>query len=125
MSVMETGADTSSTIQLGHMYSSNCVASPADDAAYKAYKGPADEGYPEAQIGLSRVWLEGRGVDPSPYQAYLWARLAELRSPAGELQSQAKTRREMAARLMSKFEITDAENMAKSLIATASEPMNK
>ena len=78
-------ADMMSSIQLGHLYASGCTAPPSDDAAYKAYQRAADDGYPEAQIALSKMYLEGRGVTAVPYQAYFWARLAELRLPAGEL----------------------------------------
>src|SRR5688572_22380328 len=84
--------DMMSSIQLGHMYASECTAAPSDDAAHKAYQRAADEGYPEAQIALSKTYLDGRGVTAIPYQAYFWARLAELRLPAGELQSLARSR---------------------------------
>jgi uncharacterized protein len=119
------GGDASSHIQLGHMYVSGCTASPTDDAAYKRYKRAADEGYPEAQIGLSRVLLDGRGVASNPYEAYFWARLAELRVPAGELQSLARTRREHAARFMPPAEVSDAEKFVKGVIAMGTEPMNR
>ena len=83
-----------SSIQLGHLYASGCTAPPADDAAFKAYQRAADEGYPEAQIALSKLYLEGHGVTAAPYESYFWARLAELRLPAGELQSLAGGRGE-------------------------------
>jgi hypothetical protein len=114
-----------SSIQLGHMYAAGCTVPPSDDAAHKAYQRAADEGYPEAQIGLSKMYLDGRGVIPIPYQAYMWARLAELRLPAGELQSLARSRAEAAAKFLSAFERSDADTFVKSLIASASESMNK
>jgi TPR repeat protein len=107
------------------MYESGCTAAPSDDAASKASQRAADEGYPETQIALSKLYLDGRGVTAIPYQAYFWARLAELRLPAGELQSLARSRAELAAKFLSAFEISDADEFVKSVIATASEPMNK
>jgi hypothetical protein len=121
-------ADMMSSIQLGHMYASGCTApssNDSDDAAHIAYKRAADEGYPEAQIALSKVHLEGRGVMASPYEAYFWARLAELRLPAGELQSLARRRAALAARFLSTLEISDSDTFVKSVIAIGSEPMNK
>ena len=58
---------------------------PADDAAYDAYNRAADEGYPEAQIALSKLYLDRSGVPVVAYQAYFWARLAELRLSEGAL----------------------------------------
>jgi len=118
-------ADMVSSIQLGHMYASGCTAPPSDDAAFKAYQRAADEGYPEAQIALSKLYLDGHGVTATPYQAYFWARLAELRLPAGELQSLARRRGELAAKFLSAFEISDADKFVKGVIATGTEPMNK
>ena len=118
-------ADMMSSIQLGHMYASGCTPAPSDDAASKAYQRAADEGYPEAQIALSKMYLEGHGVTATPYQAYFWARLAELRLPAGELQSVARSRAELAAKFLSAFEVSDADKFVKSVIATGAEPMNK
>jgi TPR repeat protein len=118
-------ADMMSSVQLGHIYESRCAAPPSADAAYEAYRRAADEGYPEAQVALSKMYLDGRGVIVSPYQAYFWARLAELRLPAGELQSLARSRAALAARFLPAFEITQADTLVKSAIATGSEPMNK
>jgi len=121
---VETG-DMMSSTQLGHMYASGCTAPPSDDAAFKAYLRAADQGYPEAQIALSKMYLDGHGVTAMPYQAYFWARLAELRLPAGELQSLARSRGELAAKFLSAFETGDADRFVKSVIATGAEPMNK
>jgi TPR repeat protein len=124
-----TGADAgdaASSIQLAHMYASGCATPPTADTAHKMYKRVADEGYPEAQIGLSRMLLEGGGGGPpSPYEAYFWARLAELRLPAGELQSRARAIGERAARFMSDAEVKDADKFVASVIATGAEPMNR
>jgi TPR repeat protein len=120
--------DMISGIQLGHMYASGCTvprSNDSDDAALKAYRRAADEGYPEAQIALSKMYLDARGVMASPYQAYFWARLAELRLPAGQLQSLARGRAELAARFLSAFEVGDTDTFVKSVIAIGSEPMNK
>ena len=118
-------ADMMSSIQLGHLYASGCTAPPADDAAVKAYQRAADEGYPEAQIALSKLYLEGHGVTAAPYEAYFWARLAELRLPAGELQSLARTRGNHAAKFFSAVEIGGADEFVKNVIATGTTPMNK
>jgi uncharacterized protein len=118
-------ADPTSSIQLGHMYEDGCTVPPSQDAAFKAYQRAADEGYPEAQIALSRMYLDGHEVAVSPSQAYFWARLAELRLPAGELQSKARGRQELAAKFLSAFEIDDADKVVRSMIVTGAEPMNK
>jgi TPR repeat protein len=117
--------DMSGTIQLGHMHAFKCAAAPDDGAAFEAYKTAADRGYPEAQLGLSLLYLEGRGVVPSGYQAYFWARLAELRLPPGELRTLASTRAGAATRFMAAGEIEDAEKFAKSIVASGTQPMNK
>jgi uncharacterized protein len=117
--------DVISSIQLGHMYAGGCTVPPSGDAAAKAYQRAADDGYPEAQIALSRIYLDGQGVEISPYQAYFWARLAELRLPAGEFQSLAHHRAELAAKFLPPFLIDDADKFLKGVIAAGSEPMNK
>ena len=86
---------------------------------------PPDEGYPEAQIALSKLYLEGHSVTAAPYEAYFWARLAELRLPAGELQSLARSRANLAAKFFSAVEIGDADEFVKNVIATGTTPMNK
>lgn len=53
--------DAASSIQAGHILAEGCAARIDDEAAHDAYKRAADEGYPEAQIGLSTLYLEGRG----------------------------------------------------------------
>ena len=121
---VETG-DTMSSVRLGHMYAAGCTAPPSEDAAFNAYQRAADEGYPEAQIALSKMYLDGHGVAAIPYQAYFWARLAELRLPAGTLRSEARRRAELAAKFLSPFEVTDADTFVKGVIAAGSEPMNK
>lgn len=117
--------DMSSTIQVGHMHAGACAARPDDEAAFRAYKKAADEGYPEAQVGLSLLYLEGRGVPMSPYSAYVWARLAELRLESGELRRLASFRAATAAHLMAPAEVKDAEQFVHSLIKTGTSPMNR
>lgn len=114
-----------SSVQLGHMYAGGCTAPPSDDAALKAYQRAADEGYPEAQVALSQMYLDGHGVPAVPHQAYFWARLAELRLPAGTLQSEARRRAALAAKFLSAFEVGDADTFVKGVIAMGSERMNK
>ena len=117
--------DASSATQVGHMLAGGCTARPDDEAAFKAYKTAADEGYPERQLGVSQLYFEGRGVASSPYDAYLWARLAELRLEPGELQRLASVRARTAAALMPASYISDADRMVKSLIAAGTTPMNR
>ena len=88
------------------MYASGCTAPPADDAAYDAYNRAADEGYPEAQIALSKLYLDRSGVPVVAYQAYFWAR----------------SRAALAAKSLSAFEIGDADKFVKHVIAAGSEP---
>ena len=117
--------DAASSIQAGHILAEGCAARIDDEAAHDAYKRAADDGYPEAQIGLSTLYLEGRGVPMSPYQAYMWARLAELRLPSGTLRRKAAANAAAAARLMPVPERADAEKFVKSVIAAGAEPMNR
>lgn len=117
--------DISSVIQVGHMHAGLCTARPDDEAAFKAYEKAADGGYPEAQVGLSLLYLEGRGVPFSPYSAYMWARLAELRLEPGELRRLASFRAAAAARLMPPVMVKDAEQFVASLIKSGTTPMNR
>jgi TPR repeat protein len=117
--------DAGSTIQVGHMHAGGCTERPDAEAAFNAYKKAADEGYPEGQVGLSQLYLEGRGTARSPYNAYMWARLAELRLEPGELQRLASARASAAAVLMPAFEINDADRFVKAVIAAGATPMNR
>ena len=114
--------EPSSSIQLGHMYLRGC-APPDDKAAVAAFRRAADQGYPEAQIELSELLREGRGAEANAYEAYYWARLAERRIESGDLKTRAEQRAAAAARLMSAFETTDADEMVKTMIATCAKPM--
>jgi TPR repeat protein len=128
LALYEKGAaagDMSSAIQVGHMHAGACTERPDDEAAFKAYKKAADEGYPEAQVGVSQLYLEGRGVARNPYNAYMWARLAELRLEPGELQRLAGARAGAAAAHMPAAEVSDAERFVKSVIASGTTPMNR
>jgi TPR repeat protein len=115
-----------SAIQLAHMHAGRCIASPEDAIALKWYEDAANGGYPEAQVGLANLVLQGRGGKArGPLTAYLWARLAELRLPAGELRVAASNYAAEAARRMSPAEIADTEAMVKELIAAGAQPMNR
>jgi TPR repeat protein len=110
--------ELSSSTQLGHMYARGCVR--AEDAeAVKAYRAAADQGDPEAQVALSDLLRQGRGADPNPYEAYTFARLAELRLPDGDLKALAAERVKSAARLMNPEAIPGQEALVKSLIAAS------
>jgi TPR repeat protein len=114
--------DVSSSVQLGHMYASGC-APPNDEAAFAAYTVAADQGDPEAQVSLSALFREGRGVEHNAYQAYFWARLAERRLPPGRLQELAKAQAKQAARLMSAAHVKDTDAFVDSIIVEGSKPM--
>ena len=115
--------DVSSLVQLAHMHRLGCVEAN-DDAAFAAYQKASDLGDPEAQVGLSDMYLAGRGTHQSPYHAYMWARIAELRLPPGELRTSANHRVTDAARLLTAFEIKDVEKFAQDVISlrTSSPP---
>jgi TPR repeat protein len=128
LALYEKGAengDAGSAIQVGHLQAGGCVARPDDTAAFRSFKKAADEGYPEAQVGLSLLYLEGRGVETSPYSAYMWARLAELRLEPGELHRLASLRAAAAAALMPADQVEDAERFVDALIKTGTSPMNR
>lgn len=114
--------EMSSSVQLGHMYRSGC-ARAADEEMVAAYEKAADRGDPEAQIALSALFFEGRGVDQSFYRAYHWARLAERRLPPGDLRGSAAAHAAKAAHLLSAFERQEAETMLDALLAAAATPM--
>jgi TPR repeat protein len=115
--------ELSSSTQLGHMYSKGCAETADDAAAVKAYERAAEEGFPEAQIALSELVRQGRGTDPNPYQAYTWARLAELRLSAGELKNLAAEHVKAAVRLMNPQAIPAQEAMVQDMIARAAKPL--
>jgi TPR repeat protein len=117
----QTGADASdmsSAIQLAHMHAGKCAGASDDALAFKWYEKAAQQGYPEAQVALAELMLQNRG-DGGPIGAYLWAKLAELRVPAGPLQSLAAKRAAEAARRLSAPEIAGTDTMVKEMIAAA------
>jgi TPR repeat protein len=114
----------SSAIQLGHMHAGRC-ASPADDElAYKWYDLAAHQGYPEAQVALAFLLLQNR-AEGGPISAYMWAKLAELRLPDGQLRTLAAKRAAEAARRLSPPQIANTDVLIKNMIATGSEPMKR
>jgi TPR repeat protein len=117
----DAGEMTAST-QLGHLYAKGCIEAD-DEAAVKAYRSPADQGDPEAQIALSDLILQGRGADPNPYEAYTLARLAELRLPDGSLKARAAEGVKRAARQMLPEAIPAQEKLVRSLIEAAAKPI--
>lgn len=116
--------DMSSAIQLGHMHAGRCASPANDELAYKWYDKAAHQGYPEAQVALASLVLQDR-ADGGPISAYMWARLAELRLPYGELKTLAAKRAKDAARRLSPPEIANTDVLVKNMIATGSEPMNR
>jgi TPR repeat protein len=116
--------DMSSAIQLGHMHAGRCAIAPNDQLASNWYDKAAHQGYPEAQVALASLLLQGR-ADGSPVSAYMWAKLAELRLPDGELRRLAAKQATEATRRLSSPEITSTELLVKNMIATGSAPMNR
>jgi TPR repeat protein len=112
--------DMSSAIQLGHMHAGRCASPADDDLAYKWYDKAAHQGYPEAQVALASLVLQDR-AEGGPISAYMWARLAELRLPSGELRTVAAKRAEEAARRLSPPQIANTDVLVKNMIATGSE----
>jgi TPR repeat protein len=116
------GGEVSSSVQLGHMYRHGCAEAEAK-VMVAAYETAANRGDPEAQIALSAVLLDGRAVEQNSYRAYFWARLAERRLAPGELRDSAHTHAARAARLMSAFELQDAEKFIESVVISGSTPI--
>lgn len=107
--------ELSSSTQLGHLHARLCIQSDDGDAV-KAYRRAAEEGDPEAQIALSDLLQQGRGTDPNPYEAYTWARLAELRLPEGSMKARAADRVRGALRQMRPEAVPAQEALVQSLI---------
>jgi TPR repeat protein len=114
--------ELSSSVQLGHMYRSGCAVG-SDEMMVAAYQKAADQGDPEAQVALSAILFEGRAVEQNSYRAYFWARLAERRLPPGELRASAHAHAAKAARLLSAFELQDAEKFIEGVISSGATPM--
>ncbi|HEU4938191.1 MAG TPA: tetratricopeptide repeat protein, partial [Vicinamibacterales bacterium] len=112
--------DMSSAIQLGHMHAGRCAAPADDELAYTWYDRAAHQGYPEAQLALASLVLQDR-AEGGPMSAYMWARLAELRLPSGELRMLAAKRASEAARRLSQPQIANTEVLVKNMIETGSE----
>jgi TPR repeat protein len=110
--------EINASIRLGDLYAGGCIAGQ-DAAAVKAYTQAADYGYPEAQVALSELLREGRGTDADPYGAYRLARLAERRLPDGDLKTLAAERARVAASLLSRFLIDDADKMVGGMLTAA------
>ena len=113
--------DWTSSTHLAHMYAKGC-AEGSDEAAVKAYEEAAQQGHPEAQVELSELLRQGRGGHPNPYAAYTWARLAELRLPAGALKTRASAAVAAAVRQMLPEALPKQEALVQSLIAAGSRP---
>jgi TPR repeat protein len=109
--------DMSSAIQLGHMHAGKCAPVASDAVAYTWYDKAAHQGYPEAQVALASLALQDR-ADGGPISAYMWARLAELRLPAGALRTLAAKRAGEAARRLSPPQIANTDVLVKNMIAT-------
>ena len=108
--------ELSSSTQLGHLYAKGCVQ--AEDAeAVQAYRRAAEQGDPEAQIALSDLLRQGRGTDPNPYEAYTWARLAELRLPDGSMKAHAAAQVRSAVARMRPEAVPAQEALVQSMIA--------
>jgi TPR repeat protein len=114
--------DPSAGIQLAHMYLRGCARGDDKDAV-AIFRGAANQGYPDAQVELSGLLLDGRGVEAEPLEAYRWARIAELRLPPGELKTRAGERAAAAARLVPHIVITYEDRMIGDMIATSAKPM--
>lgn len=110
--------DVSSRVQLGHMHARKCTRD-GDEAAFSAYESAAHEGDAEAQIALSHLYRDGTGVQQDTYNAYMWARLAEFRTPPGDLHAEAAASAAAAARMLPAFLITDADMFARAIIDSA------
>jgi uncharacterized protein len=117
--------DPGSAIHLGHVHAAGCATAPDVTLAFTSYQIAAERGYPEAQAALSGLAVEGRGPDAHPWSAYYWARLAELRLPAGELQRLAQRYAATAPRHMPTAMVRDAETMVQNMIQSGREPMNR
>lgn len=114
--------ETTASIQLGHMLANRCVDG-GDEAAVQAFERAADEGYPAAEIALSDLVRQGRGVDPNPYRAYTLARLAELRLPDGPMRKQAAALVNSAVRLMTPEAVPAQEALVQSLLESMAKPI--
>jgi TPR repeat protein len=109
--------DISSNLQLGRLYLSGCAAQNDKEAA-KALRRAADDGQPDAQIILSQLLLQGRGVAASAVESYYWARLAERRlADNDERLAAASERVKAAARTLSKDEIAGTETLVAAMLA--------
>jgi len=123
----EQGADTDdmgSVIQLGHMHAGKCAAPADDEVAFKWFDKAAQRGYPEAQVALADLMLQSR-VDGGPLNALMWARLAELRLPDGELRTLAAKHAAAARLRLSPAQIAHTEAMVTSMIAMGTDPRNR
>jgi TPR repeat protein len=120
----KTSADrgvVASSIQLGHMHANGC-AEADDAAAVKAFRLAADAGYPEAQIALAELMVQGRGGSP-PGEAYLWGRIAEWRLPPGELRTRASVTVKRASASMVPEEIAGWDRMIDAMIQEGAKPI--
>lgn len=116
--------DMGSVIQLGHMHAGKCAAAADDELAFTWYEKAAQRGYPEAQVALADLMLQNR-ADGGPLVALMWARLAELRLPNGELRTLAARHAAAAVRHLSPAQVAHTEAMVKSMIAMSTNPRER
>jgi TPR repeat protein len=116
--------DMQSVMQLGNIHAGGCARVPDVDLALTFYERAAGEGYPEAQLLFGELLMR-EGPRRSPGRAYLWARLAELRLPDGELRTRAQLCAAQAARELPPAFTDSSDEMARGIVTGGSEPMKR
>lgn len=80
--------------------------------AAKWYLLAAEQGDPDAQLALAKLYHGGAGLPVSLIQAYKWYNLAAARFSPGQARNDAARRRDALARGMSAHQLTEAQRLA-------------
>jgi uncharacterized protein len=105
------GADVAQ-YSLGLMHDKGLGVSPNYVEAAKWYQQSADRGNHKAQLALSGLYFEGKGVPHDVVRAYMWQNLAALRCPP-EIQKEAAQMGSKIVAVMTPEQIAEAQRLAR------------
>lgn len=109
--------------QLGLMYANGLGVERNQPIAAIWFYRAARQGLPSAQLALGAILAEGRGVPSDLEKAYMWIRLAEMRSE-GRISARAGEMAAIIQNNMTAEEISSAEAQARSWKPSRPLPIN-
>ena len=106
---MAQGGDAAAQYELAGFYHYGYVGSNDYTKALKWYRASARQGYADAMVGLSVMYLGGQGVAKDPREAYVWLNLAAQYMGDKRALAKVKSVRDEIGRRLSKDDIAFAK----------------